>query len=245
MVLIGLSGNIHGKIQSSSKLRQVRKGKAEIPDTLLRLTGISTAEGWTCSSNACSCAFLCRHSLRLGNSALSVKGLSTVHKNRSSVNGCWDWLMLIWRVHAVYLVLTQIMIITINDSYHGVGNEVNGIQMTCRFSLRRYKSANREKCVEMLKTSLRKQHDEGSAFLHSKYNNQEIIVSVALYVSSSQDLTTSIRFLIDDNKHKVLYEVRVYSWKPCTQVSPAFVCCSSSCVRLKSSTLTTVHTVWG
>ena len=43
------------------------------------------------------------------------------------------------------------MIITIDDARHGVESEVDGIQVSCRFSLRRDKSVNREKCVEMLK----------------------------------------------------------------------------------------------
>ena len=70
-------------------------------------------------------------------------------------------------------------------------------------------------------------------------------------VAQSRDhcFYSSLRFLLprSHNKHQVLdwRQYLVYSWKPCLQVSPAFVCCSSSCVRLKSSTLTTVNTVWG
>ena len=43
------------------------------------------------------------------------------------------------------------MIIVIDDAYHGVGSEIDGIHMSCRFSLRRDGSASRKKCFEMLK----------------------------------------------------------------------------------------------
>ena len=43
------------------------------------------------------------------------------------------------------------MIVAIDDAHHGVGSTLDGIHMSCRFSLRRDKSASREKCVEMLK----------------------------------------------------------------------------------------------
>jgi hypothetical protein len=43
------------------------------------------------------------------------------------------------------------MIIAIDDAHHSMGSEIDGIHMSCRFSLRRSGSASREKCVEMLK----------------------------------------------------------------------------------------------
>ena len=42
------------------------------------------------------------------------------------------------------------MIVAIDDAHHGVGSTIDGIEMSCQFSLRRDKSASREKCVEML-----------------------------------------------------------------------------------------------
>lgn len=43
------------------------------------------------------------------------------------------------------------MVVIINEAHHGVGSEVDGLHMSCRFSLRRDESVDREKCVRMLK----------------------------------------------------------------------------------------------
>jgi len=42
------------------------------------------------------------------------------------------------------------MVVRIDEAHHGVGSEVEGIYMSCRFSLRRDESVDREKCVKMI-----------------------------------------------------------------------------------------------
>jgi hypothetical protein len=42
------------------------------------------------------------------------------------------------------------MVVRIDEAHHGVGSEVEGIHMSCLFSLRRDESVDREKCVKML-----------------------------------------------------------------------------------------------